>query len=115
MTIEFHDSLIVGVDSDTEGLTLHMERVFLYQGDTLARQERGTLRLHGVSASTIDGSADGFRLQLEYGRVLDWAFDDGVGRFLVEWIAFTPPEQQLVEWTFRYQAVRWEAVAVHSD
>ena len=115
MTIEFHDSIIVGLGSDPEGLTLHMERVFIYHRDTFARQERGTLRLCGVSTSRVDRRADVFRLKLDYGRVLDWALDEGVGRFLVEWVAFTPPEQQVVEWTFRYEAWRWEAVGVHTD
>ena len=79
-TREFHDALVVGVDPTGKELRLRLERVSVYEGDRLVRQEGGVLRLEGVHDSRVDGLVATPRLQLEYGSVLDWALDNGAGR-----------------------------------
>lgn len=114
-SLELHDSLVVGVERAGGGLRLRMERVWRYEGDRLLRQEGGSLLLGGVQQSQVDGRAAMPALELEYGSVLAWSLDDGVGRFLIEWCAHSPSRHHLREWTFRYSACRWVAEFEHTD
>ena len=112
-TIELHDYLLVGVDISSGSVILRMERVSIYQGDDLVRQEAGSLHLSAVRNSRVDDGMGVLQVQLEYGRVLDWETDNRVGRLLVEWVAYSPSHQRVTEWTFDFDNVRWETAYTH--
>ncbi|MCK6519622.1 hypothetical protein L6R46_31750 [Myxococcota bacterium] len=114
-TLELHDALVVGVDANGKELHLRLERVSVYEGDRLVRQEGGVLRLEDVHDSRGDGLVATLRLELEYGRVLDWALDNGAGRLLIEWVGDSPPRRQLSDWTFRLRAHAWGPELHHAD
>ncbi len=110
-----HDSLLVGVDASGEDLRLRLERVSVYSGDRLLRQEGGSLFLGGVQESRVDGRVERLRLALEYGSVLSWSLNGGSGWFLIEWCAHSPSRQQVCDWKFRYGACHWVAEFEHGD
>jgi hypothetical protein len=114
-TRELHDALVVGVDPNGKELRLRLERVSVYEGDRLVRQECGVLRLEDVHDSRVNGLVATLRLELEYGGVLDWALENGAGRFLIEWVGYSPTRRQLSDWTFRLRAHIWEAELHRAD
>jgi hypothetical protein len=114
-TLEFHDALVVEVAGSGANLVLRMERVFVYEGDRLLRQEGGKLHIQGIGDFMVDGRTATPRRELEYGRILNWDLDHGHGRLLVEWVAFSPIRQLLTNWTFRYIATQWEPEFMHDD
>ena len=115
MAIELHDALVIRVDTSDGSVTLRMERVSIYQGDDLVRQEAGSLHLSGVRNSRVDERMGDLQVQLEYGRVLDWETDNRVGRLLVEWVAYSPSQQRVTEWTFDFDGILWEPAYTHDD
>lgn len=112
---EFHDALVVGVDPAGTDLRLRLERVSVYEGDRLVRQEGGVLHLEGLHECRVDDEVATPRLELEYGRVLDWALEDGAGRFLIEWVGHAPGREQVSDLTFRFGAFSWHPQFEHSD
>lgn len=112
---EFHDALVVGVDPTGTDLRLRLERVSVYEEDRLVRQEGGVLHFEGLHDCRVDDEAATPRLELEYGRVLDWALENGAGRFLIEWVGHAPASEQMSDLTFRFQAFAWHPQFEHSD
>jgi hypothetical protein len=115
MIIEFHDALVVGIQVSGPEVALQLERVCVYRGDVLVRQEGGLLLLSGVQDSRVDGETGALEPKFDYGRVLDWSLAHGAGNLLVQWVGHAPAQQHLSEWDFRYDASRWEPGFVHTD
>jgi hypothetical protein len=114
-TIEFHDALVVEFETAEADLRVRLERVSVYEGDRLVRQEGGVLRFEGVHDSEVDGHAALPQLELEYGSVLDWTLERGVCRFLIDWVGHAPSMHRLRDWTFRFRAGTWKAEFEHAD
>ncbi len=114
-TREFHDALVIGVDATATELRLRLERVSVYDGDRLVRQEGGVLHVQGLQEARVDDRVSMTRLELAYGRVLDWALESGEGRFLIEWVGHAPARQRVSELTFRFAAFAWQPQIEYSD
>lgn len=116
--LEFHDSLLVGIEEGVTDLALSFEWVFVYVGDQLVRQEGGVLHFVGAKDWRVGNKAGTPRLKWEYGRVLDLSLESGIGKLLVEWVGSDAPwgETPDVEMvSFAYMTFSWHPQFVHAD
>lgn len=116
--LEFHDSLLVGIEEGGPDLTLSFERVFVYVGDQLVRQEGGVLHFVGAKDWRVGDKAATPHLKGEYARVLDLSLETGIGALLVEWVDSDAPWGEVPDverMTFAYMTFSWHPQFVHAD
>lgn len=105
----FHDAVVDGIRRDADGLVAECSMVCVYDGDSLVRQESGTLTIRGRVCEEAPEPRACWEDEYDDASILELEVGDDVVKLLVEWESYSSGKQGVVEYRRRLGAVVWVA------